>query len=109
MDKKVKVTLDFNGKVKELESDLFIGLAATKSEDGEEMKVGVSLMGSGGGPNEIAQLLGTAIASIVSQIGEASIIQSFMLSDIIKDLTKANDETRSRIPGELIKDFKSGK
>jgi len=73
------------------------------------MEVGVSLMGTGGGPNEIAQLLGTAIASIVEQIGEASIIQSFMLTDIIEALTKANDEARSKISGEIIKDFKSGR
>ena len=109
MDKKVKVSIDFDGKVRGLESDLFIGLAATKSEDGKEMKVGVSLVGSGGGPSEIAELIGTAVASIVSQIEEPSIIKSFMLSDIIEALTKANAETRSKIPGEIIKDFKSGK
>ena len=109
MDKKVKVTTEFNQKVTKLEGDLFIGIIATKSEDAKGMSVTATLLGGNCSSSEIAQIISESVISIIAKIEKPSIIQSFMLSEVIEALEKANDETRSKIPGEIIKDFKSGK
>jgi len=109
MAEKVKVTTDFDGEIKKLEADLFIGIGATKTEDGSNMHVNVFLIGGGCTLSEIGELVGSAVIDVVEKIGVKSLIQNFMLNDIIEALTKANDEIRSKIPGDIIKDFTNGK